>query len=119
MAKILITDDSMFMRMSLKTMLLAEGYEVCEAANGKEMLAVYDVEMPDVVTLDITMPEMDGQEALKRLKQKHPKAKVIMCSAMGQQVMVMEAIKSGAVNFLVKPFEKSKVLDTICKALNM
>lgn len=119
MAKVLITDDSMFMRTSLKTMLQSSGYEICEASNGKEMLEVYEKELPDVVTLDITMPEMDGQEALKRLKAAHPEAKVIMCSAMGQQAMVMEAIKSGAMNFLVKPFEKSKVLDTVVKVLNI
>lgn len=118
MAKILITDDSLFMRTSLKAMLQSSGYEICEAANGIEMLRVYEEELPDVVTLDITMPEMDGREALRQLRAKHPDAKVIMCTAMGQKTMVLEAIRDGALNFLVKPFEKSKVLDSISKALN-
>lgn len=119
MAKILITDDSLFMRVSLRTMLQSAGYETCEAANGIEMLRVYEEEQPDVVTLDITMPEMDGREALRQLRAKHPQAKVIMCTAMGQKTMVLDAIRDGAINFLVKPFEKSKVLDSISKALNI
>lgn len=118
MAKILVTDDSLFMRTSLKNMLLTAGYEVCEAANGIEMLRVYEEEKPDVVTLDITMPEMDGREALRQLRAKHPDAKVIMCTAMGQKTMVLDAIRDGALNFLVKPFEKSSVLDSILKAIN-
>ena len=72
-----------------------------------------------MVTLDITMPEMDGREALRQLRAKHPQAKVIMCTAMGQKTMVMDAIRDGALNFLVKPFEKSNVLDSISKALYM
>ena len=118
MAKILVTDDSMFMRNMIKTMIHEEGYQTCEAGNGKEMLEVYDRELPDIVTLDITMPEMDGIEALKRLKAKHPDAKVVMCSAMGQQAMVIESIQAGAANFLVKPFEKDKVVDTLQKIIN-
>ena len=119
MAKILITDDSLFLRTTLKTMLTDGGYEVCEAVNGKDMLKQYEIEKPDLVTLDITMPELDGRGALRALKEKHPKAKVIMCSAMGQRAMVLEAIKEGACDFIVKPFEKSKVLDSVNKALAM
>lgn len=119
MAKILIADDALFMRMTLGDILKGAGYEVCEAKNGSEMISVYDKELPDLVMLDITMPELDGLSAIKELKKKHPKAKVIMCSAMGQQVMVLDAIRSGAHDFIVKPFEKGKVLDSIRKVLAM
>ena len=119
MAKILIADDALFMRMTLGDILKSANYEVCEAKNGAEMLVVYEREQPDLVMLDITMPEMDGLTALRELKKKYPKAKVIMCSAMGQQVMVMDAIRSGAYDFIVKPFERSKVMDSIKKVLAM
>ncbi len=119
MAKILITDDAAFMRMMLGNILREAGYEVCEANNGKDMLEKYDIEKPDLVTLDITMPEMDGLQALKLLRQKDPKAKAIMCSAMGQETMVINAIQNGAFDFIVKPFEKSKVLGSIRKVLAM
>ncbi len=119
MAKILITDDATFMRLVLGNMLKEAGYEVCEATNGIDMLRKYDIEKPDLVTLDITMPEMDGLEALKCLREKYPKAKVIMCSAMGQEAMVLNAIQHGAYDFIVKPFEKSKVLGSIRKVLAM
>lgn len=119
MAKILITDDAAFMRMMLGNMLREAGYEVVEAVNGADMLKKYDIEKPDLVTLDITMPEMDGLTALKHLRAKDPKAKTIMCSAMGQQTMVMDAIRSGAFDFIVKPFEKSKVLGSVRKVLAM
>lgn len=119
MAKILVTDDSLFLRVTLKTMLQEGGYEVCEAVNGLDMLKQYEIEKPDLVTLDITMPELDGRGALRELKARHPEAKVIMCSAMGQRNMVLEAIKEGAYDFIVKPFEKSKVLDSVRKVLAM
>lgn len=119
MAKILIADDAMFMRLTLGNILKEAGYEVCEAKNGLEMLQNYEIEAPDLVMLDITMPEMDGLSALKALREKHPKAKVIMCSAMGQRAMVLDAIRSGASDFIVKPFEKSKVYDAIIKVLAM
>ncbi len=119
MAKILITDDAVFMRMMLGNMLKEAGYEVYEAQNGLDMLEKYETVQPDLVLLDITMPELDGLGALRRLKAKHPEAKVIMCSAMGQQAMVIDAIQSGAYDFVVKPFEKSKVLGSIRKVLAM
>ncbi len=117
MAKILITDDAIFMRLMLGNMLREAGFEVCEAENGRDMLQKYDIEKPDLVTLDITMPEMDGREALKLLREKDPKAKVIMCSAMGQRTMVLDAIQAGACDFIVKPFDRSKVLESIRKTL--
>ena len=117
MAKILITDDSMFMRMTLATILKKVGHETCEASNGEEMLKIYDVEKPDIVTLDITMPVMDGLAALKELRKRHSDAKVIMCSAMGQKAMVVEAVQNGAYDFIVKPFKEDRVYETINKAV--
>ena len=106
MAKILIVDDAAFMRMMIKDILTKNGYEVvAEAANGVEAVELYKSHQPDLVTMDITMPEMDGIEAVKQIKAVNPAAKVIMCSAMGQQSMVMDAIKAGANDFIVKPFQ--------------
>lgn len=113
----MIVDDAIFMRMKLKDILEKNGYEVvAEAQNGADAIEKYRAERPDIVTMDITMPEMDGIEALKGIKRMDPSAKVIMCSAMGQQAMVMEAIQSGALDFIVKPFETDRVIDSIQKA---
>lgn len=117
MAKILVTDDASFMRMMLRDMLTKQGHQVVEANNGLDMLSKYDIEQPDLVTLDITMPEMDGLQAVKELTRKYPNAKVIMCSAMGQQVMVIEAIQNGAKDFVVKPFQAERVLESVNKVL--
>ena len=115
--RIMIVDDAIFMRMKLKDILEKNGYEVvAEAQNGADAIEKYRAERPDIVTMDITMPEMDGIEALKGIKRMDPSAKVIMCSAMGQQAMVMEAIQSGALDFIVKPFETDRVIDSIQKA---
>ncbi|HBW13674.1 MULTISPECIES: response regulator [Proteiniclasticum] len=115
--RIMIVDDAIFMRMKLKDILEKNGYEVvAEAQNGADAIEKYRAERPDIVTMDITMPEMDGIEALKGIKRIDPSAKVIMCSAMGQQAMVMEAIQSGALDFIVKPFETDRVIDSIQKA---
>ena len=111
MARVMVVDDAVFMRMTLRKMIELEGYEVVgEAGNGVEAVQKYMEAQPDVVMLDITMPEMNGIDALKRIKEFDPKAKVIMCSAMGQQAMVAQAIQSGAKDFIVKPFEKDRVL---------
>ena len=105
MAKILVTDDAAFMRMMVKDILTKGGHEVVgEAENGKQAVDKYKELKPDLVTMDITMPEMDGIEALKAIKAEDPNANVIMCSAMGQQAMVLEAIQAGAKDFVVKPF---------------
>lgn len=117
MAKILVTDDAKFMRMMLSDILVKNGHSVVEAYDGKNMLDVYDSEKPDAVTLDITMPNMDGLEAIKALKAKHPNAKVIMVSAMGQQAMVIDAIQSGASDFIVKPFDANRVKEALNKVL--
>ena len=114
--RVLIVDDAMFMRMMLKDILSKNGYEVVgEAANGKEAIDKYIELRPDLVLLDITMPEMDGIEALKKIKMIEPKAKIIMCSAMGQQGMVVEAIQNGALDFIVKPFQQNRVLESLEK----
>lgn len=116
--RILIVDDAVFMRMKLKDILTKNGYEVVdEAQNGQEAFEKYQALKPDIVTMDITMPEVDGLEALKMIKAQDPNAKVIMCSAMGQQGMVMDAIKTGAKDFIVKPFDTDRVINAIAKAL--
>jgi len=118
MTRVLIVDDASFMRMMIKDILQKNGFEVVgEAANGIEAVNLYKKEKPDVVTMDITMPDMDGIEAVKEIKSFDPAAKVIMCSAMGQQSMVMDAIKSGARDFIVKPFQADRVLEAIRKVV--
>lgn len=113
-ARILIVDDAVFMRTVLKKMLEEEGYEVvAEASNGIEAIKMAKEHQPDVITLDITMPEMDGVTALPDIMTAAPETKVIMCSAMGQQPMVVDAIKNGAKDFIVKPFQKARVVQAI------
>lgn len=114
--RVLVVDDAIFMRMKLKDILEKNGYEVvAEAQNGIEAIEKYKTEKPDLVTMDITMPEMDGVAALKGIKAIDPKAKVVMCSAMGQQSMVMDAIQAGAVDFIVKPFDSDRVIQSLSK----
>ena len=118
MARVLIVDDAAFMRMMIKDILEKNGYEVVgEAANGAKGVELYKLEKPDIVTMDITMPEMDGIEAVKAIKAFDPTAKIIMCSAMGQQSMVMDAIRAGARDFIVKPFQADRVLEAIKKVV--
>jgi two-component system chemotaxis response regulator CheY len=116
--RVLIVDDAIFMRMKLKDILEKNGFQVvAEAQNGIEAIEKYKAEMPDLVTMDITMPEMDGITALKAIRQMDPKAKVIMCSAKGQQTMVMDAIQAGAMDFIVKPFDNDRVIESLNKAI--
>ena len=116
--RILVVDDAAFMRMMLKDILTKGGYEVCgEAGDGIEALTKYNELKPDLVTLDITMPNKDGIAALKDIKAADPSALCVMCSAMGQQSMVIEAIQSGAKDFIVKPFQADRVLESIKKVL--
>lgn len=116
--KILIVDDAAFMRMMLKNILTQNGYEVAgEASNGLEAVALYKELKPDLVTMDITMPEMDGITAVKEIKKIDPEAKIIMCSAMGQQAMVIESIQAGARDFVVKPFQPDRVLEAVKKVI--
>ncbi|AIC94821.1 MULTISPECIES: response regulator [Shouchella] len=119
MAKqILIVDDAAFMRMMLKDILEKNGFTVvAEANDGNEALEKYKEFSPDLVTMDITMPDKDGISALKEIKEYDPNASVIMCSAMGQQAMVIDAIQAGAKDFIVKPFQADRVIDAISKAI--
>ncbi|WLV25772.1 response regulator [Aciduricibacillus chroicocephali] len=116
---ILVVDDAAFMRMMIKDILTKNGYNVVgEAENGQQAVEKYAELNPDLVTMDITMPEMDGITALKTIKQTNPDAKILMCSAMGQQAMVIDAIQAGAKDFIVKPFQADRVLEAIQKALS-
>lgn len=117
-ARIMVVDDNAFMRNNLKNILTGAGFEVvAEASDGLEAVTTYQTATPDLVTLDITMPNMDGVQALKELKGLDPDARVIMVSAMGQEALVVEAITSGAADFVVKPFEASRVVGAVTNAL--
>jgi len=114
----LICDDAAFMRMMIKDILTKNGYNVVgEAENGLIGVEKYTELKPDLVLMDITMPEMDGINALKKIKEKDPGASVIMCSAMGQQAMVIESIQAGAKDFIVKPFQADRVLEAVKKVV--
>ena len=114
MATILLADDAAFMRMTIKNALAKEGYtDVHEAADGLQAVEQYNEIKPDLVFMDITMPNMDGLEALKTIKGNDPNAKVIMCSAMGQEAMVIDAVKSGAKDFIVKPFKPDRIIKAV------
>ena len=119
MAKnILISDDAAFMRMMIKDILTMNGYNVVgEAENGARAVEKYNELKPDLVLMDITMPEMDGIQALKKIKENDPSALVIMCSAMGQQAMVIESIQAGAKDFIVKPFQADRVIEAVKKVV--
>ena len=119
MAKnILICDDAAFMRMMIKDILTKNGYDIAgEAENGQVAVDKYSEVKPDLVMMDIMMPEKDGIQALKEIKAKDPTANVIMCSAMGQQAMVIESIQAGAKDFIVKPFAADRVLEAVRKAV--
>lgn len=118
--KILVVDDAMFMRTMIKNLLKGHTqFEVIgEAENGRDAVQKYKELHPDIVTLDITMPEMDGLEALKEIMKIDPSAKVVICSAMGQQGMVLDAIKNGAKDFIVKPFQADRVIEALTKVSN-
>ena len=115
MATILVVDDAAFMRMRMSKILSEAGYEVIQAENGLEAVEKYRASKPDAVLMDITMPEMDGLTALKEIKSLDPAARVAMVTALGQQQIVLEAVKSGAKDFLVKPCEGDRVLAAVSK----
>jgi two-component system, chemotaxis family, chemotaxis protein CheY len=118
MARVLVVDDAAFMRKVLTDALAQGGHDVVgEAANGVEAVAQFQALNPDVTTLDITMPEKDGLEALREILAANPAARVIMCSALGQESKVLESIKCGAKDFVVKPFQAERVLEAVGKAL--
>lgn len=117
--RILIVDDSRFMRKMIRSILERDGYEIVgEAENGLEALESYQSLRPDLVTLDITMPEMSGLSALKALCSTHPTAKVVMVSAMGQKDIIIDSIMAGAKDFIVKPFDSKKVIETVRNVLS-
>ena len=115
---VLVCDDAAFMRMMIKDILTKNGYNIAgEAENGVKAIEKYNELKPDLVLMDITMPEMDGIQALKKIKEADAKATVIMCSAMGQQAMVIESIQSGAKDFIVKPFQADRVIEAVQKVV--
>ncbi|NLN41981.1 MAG: response regulator [Clostridiales bacterium] len=116
--KILVVDDAAFMRMMIKDILTKNGYTVVgEAENGAKAIEKYKELNPDLVIMDITMPEVDGIQAVKGIKKIDQNANIIMCSAMGQQAMVIESIQAGAKDFIVKPFQAERVLEAVRKVL--
>jgi len=118
MANILIVDDAAFMRMMIKDILTKNGYTVIgEAENGLKAVEKYKELNPDLVIMDITMPEMDGIQAVRQIKSLNSAAKIIMCSAMGQQAMVIESIQAGARDFIVKPFQAERVIEAVKKVV--
>lgn len=118
MARILVVDDAKFMRLTLSNILEKANHEVVgEAENGKVAIELFQELQPDLVTMDITMPEMNGLEAVKQIKCEYPQAKIIMCSAMGQQKMVVDAIEAGAKDFIIKPFDEGRVMAAVNRVL--
>lgn len=116
--RIMVVDDAAFMRMMIKNILTKGGFEIAdEAGDGQQAVEKYAAAQPDLILMDITMPNMDGIEALKKIKEIDPSARIIMCSAMGQEAMVVEAIKSGAMDFIVKPFQGDRLLAAIARVL--
>ena len=118
MAKIMIVDDAAFMRMMIKNTLTKNGFaDFVEAQDGAEAVEKYGAETPDLGFMDITMPNMDGLQALKKIKETNPEARIVMCTAMGQQSMVVEAIKYGAKDFIVKPFNADRIVEAVNQIL--
>lgn len=116
MKKVMVVDDAAFMRMMLKDILNGAGYNVVgEAENGAIAVNKYRELSPDLVLMDITMPEMDGVNAVRKIRSLDPAAKIVMCSAMGQQAMVLESIQAGAKDFIVKPFQADRILEAVSK----
>jgi two-component system chemotaxis response regulator CheY len=118
MAKILVVDDAQFMRVKCARLLQEAGHEVVEASDGAEAVELYQSAKPDAVLLDITMPKMDGLTALKEIRKLDPNARVAMLTAMGQQAIVIEAVKAGARDFVVKPFDATRVVQAVEKLLS-
>lgn len=118
MAKVMVVDDAAFMRVRAAKVLQDSGHEVLQAENGLEAVRQYTEHHPDAVLMDITMPEMDGLAALKAIREMDPLARVAMVTAMGQQAIVMEAIKAGAMDFVLKPFQPDRMLSALQNLLS-
>jgi two-component system chemotaxis response regulator CheY len=112
-SKIMIVDDSAFMRRMLRDILVKGGFEIAEAENGLQAVEKYKELRPDLVTMDIIMPDIDGIEAVKSIIEADPQARIVMCSAMGQEQLTSRAIQTGAKDFIIKPFQPSKVLEVV------
>ena len=118
MARILVCDDSAFMRMMLKKVLIADGHEIVgEAGDGMEAVQMYRQHKPDIATMDITMPKMDGIQAVTHIHKENPVARIVMVTALGQKAIITDALKAGASDFIVKPFDPEQVIETIRKVL--
>jgi len=118
MTRVLIADDASFMRQMIREIIEPEGYEVVgEATNGIEAVELFDELQPDLVTMDIVMPKRSGIDAAKTILAKHSTARIVMCSALGQETLVMEALQAGARDFIVKPFKPDNVIATLKKIL--
>lgn len=118
MARILVCDDSAFMRMMLKRVLVENGHEVVgEAGDGMEAVQLYRQHKPDLITMDITMPKMDGIQAVTHIHEEDPLVRIIMVTALGQRAIITDALKAGASDFIVKPFDNIQVIETIKKVL--
>ncbi len=116
--KVMFVDDSSFMRTILKGIILRDSFELAgEAANGKEAIELYQKVQPDIVTMDIIMPEMNGIDAVKQIRAMDPNAKIIMVSAMGQQGMVIDAIQAGARDFIIKPFQPPRIHEALRRVI--
>jgi two-component system chemotaxis response regulator CheY len=115
--RVLVVDDAVVMRMMIKNILTKEGYEVVEAQSGIDAVEKYRAVKPDIVTMDMVMPDMDGISAVRQIIAEDPSAKIVMCSSMGQQQLVVEAVQAGAKSFITKPFQPPKILETIEKVL--
>ncbi|NTV51552.1 MAG: response regulator [Candidatus Firestonebacteria bacterium] len=115
-SRILIVDDASFMRMMLRNILTSHGHTiVAEAENGLKAIEAYQQSKPDIMLIDLIMPEMGGIEAVKRIMEIDPQAKVVICSAMGQQALVVEAMQAGACDFIIKPFQPTSVIEAVQK----
>ncbi|MDD3804114.1 MAG: response regulator [bacterium] len=118
--RVLIVDDAIFMRRMIADILKKEGFEICgEAGTGAQAVTMFRETQPDLVTMDIIMPDMSGIDAVREIIKEYPNAKILMVSAMGQQSLVVEAIQAGAKDFVVKPFQPSRVLESVGRILNM
>jgi two-component system, chemotaxis family, chemotaxis protein CheY len=116
--RLLVTDDAMILREIIKDTALSAGYEIVgEATNGQEAAEKYDALLPDVMTLDLVMPEYDGLHALRTIRAKHPEAKIIMVSALDQKSVLKDAFKLGVLDFIVKPFDRKQLIETLDRAL--
>lgn len=114
---VLVVDDAAFMRMMIRDILSKEGYCVLEAVNGRDAVEKYEEMRPDVVTMDITMPELDGVTALKRIREADPSARVLMVSAMSRHEVIAEALDAGALAYIQKPFQPAKMLDVLKRCI--